>query len=220
MPRSVSVLPRSPLSRRPIRASLGLAVLYPRCHATPSSPPSPPNPKVPRSVPKVPRHTLLTTARAAPVVRTNDCHRPAAPTTDGRPILAPCADRPAASSLNPRWRENSRRPREARLAPDTRLVVRGVVPTTTQSDLPLTRGNSLDRGRSPPQGGKPSAALSRQARLVEKRRARFWAASPPASSPTSREVRWKREAHIYGRRTHRRPRPAPDGTRKGNFWEK
>ena len=43
--------------------------------------------------------------------------------------------------------------------------------------------------------------------MAPNRRARFWAASPPASPPTSREVRWKREAHIYGRRTHLKRRP-------------
>ena len=50
-----------------------------------------------------------------------------------------------------------------------------------------TRGKPMDRGRRPPQGGKPSAAVFRQACLVEKCRARFWAASPPASPPSFAE---------------------------------
>ena len=48
---------------------------------------------------------------------------------------------------------------------------------------------SLDKGATPAGGGKPSAAVFRRACLAENRRARFWAASPPALPPTSRETR-------------------------------
>ena len=54
---------------------------------------------------------------------------------------------------------------------------------------PRMRGNVPMEGATPAGGGKPSVAVFRQARLVEKRRARFRAASPPASLPTSREIR-------------------------------
>ena len=48
---------------------------------------------------------------------------------------------------------------------------------------------SSDKGATPAGGGKPSAADSEQTCLTRNCRARFWAASPPALPPTSREIR-------------------------------
>ena len=65
-------------------------------------------------------------------------------------------------------------------------------------------------GRKAPRG-KPSAATSEQTRLTRNCRARFWAASPPASPPSLAEC--PQIARSRGTRTsnHLRPRPAPDG---------
>ena len=71
--------------------------------------------------------------------------------------------------------ENSRRPREyppsptgrvaegdgyrgAQLPPRKRLVVRGLVPTTTQSDCPLLAQRPIGRGEQPTEGRQPKAA--------------------------------------------------------------
>ena len=80
------------------------------------------------------------------------------------------------------------------------------------------RGNVPMEGATPAGGGKPSAAVFRQACLVEKRRARFWAASPTASPPSFAENPLEaRSTHLRQDEHTLRPRPAPDGTSKGNF---
>ena len=77
------------------------------------------------------------------------------------------------------------------------------------------------RGATPAKGGKPSAAVF-SANLVgqEKRRARFWAASPPASPRPLAGNPWKaRSTHLRQdeRTTNRDPRPM--GQSGSNFWD-
>ena len=127
-------------------------------------------------------------------------------------ILAPASVVPAASSLSPTWRENSRsrrrRPREAQIPPRKRLIVRGVIPTTTQSDLPLTRATA----RLAPQGQVQwIGGDARQRRKTE--RGRFGANLFDSELPrsvlgicTARRAPTKSAARVLPRRP-RRPRP-------------
>jgi len=233
------VFPHSTGLFTPVAAALAASALRLGPHGLPALPRNAKSPQPPkcrgarfcerdisRYVAQSRNAALQTTDRAAPVVHTSDCHRPAAPQWTGERFSRPARIVPAASSLSPvaaRIAEAKRRPREARLAPDTRLVVRGVVPATTQSDLPLTRGlrpaSHRNAGQCPNGGGDARRKAENRARqiwgkLVWHRTAAlgFGRRKPTASPPTSREVRWKREAHIYGRRTHLKRRPPPPRT--------
>lgn len=188
--------------------------VYPRCKRNAKSP----------QPPKVPRSPLSQTA-----TRCNN--QPRRPAFRCRPWSCP-ASVPIAGNDSRRQARiaeaDRRRPREAQTTPDTRLIVRGVVPTTIQSDLPLTRAAA----RLAPQRGanqwiwgdarrkavNRARQFFRQARLNEKRRARFWVASPTASPPSFAENPLEaRSTHLRQDEHTLRPRPAPDGTSKGNF---
>ena len=131
---------------------------------------------------------------------------------DGRTILAARAGCPrivpVLSSLAARIAEAKRRPREAKHAPVRRLVVRGVVPL------------SLDRGRRPPEAENRARQI--RGKLVWHRTAALGFGRlrrPRRPRPRGESVGSAKHTPT-ARRTHLRPRPAPDGTSKGNFWEK
>ena len=89
-----------------------------------------------------------------------------------------------------------RRPREAQTTPDTRLAVRGIVPA------------SLDRGRRPPQGGKPSAAVLSPSSLERKTPRSVLGGFADRAAPVPRGESVRSAKHTStARRTHHRPRP-------------
>ena len=116
----------------------------------------------------------------------------------------------AASSkiqLGARIAEAKRRPREAQLPPRKRLIVRGVVPATTQSDLPPMRATArlAPQGQCPNLGGdarrrRKTERGSFSASLLSRKNAAlgFGRHKPPASPPTSRRVRYLGEAEKRG----------------------
>ena len=116
---------------------------------------------------------------------------------DGRTILAARAGCPrivpVLSSLAARIAEAKRRPREAQFPPRKRLIVRGVVPATTQSDLPPMRATArlVPEGQCPSGGGD-----ARRRRKTE--RGRFGANSFGTEPPRS---------VLGGVSRPRRPRP-------------
>ena len=127
-----------------------------------------PKPKVPRSRPKLPRSTLstLSTLKTLTPPRSQNRHAPPRVLSScvvvsqksprrGERFSRPKRSVLAASSkiqLGARIAEAKRRPREAQLPPRKRLIVRGVVPATTQSDLPPMRATA----RLAPQGQCPN----------------------------------------------------------------
>ena len=137
---------------------------------------------------------------------------------DGRTILAARAGCPrivpVLSSLAARIAEAKRRPREAQFPPRKRLIVRGVVPATTQSDRPLTRATA----RLAPQGQCPNlGGDARRRRKTE--RGRFGANSFDSELPrsvlgicTARRAPPKAAARVLLRRP-RRPRPREKSVR-------
>ena len=149
-----------------------------------------PKPKVPRSRSKLPRPTPTDPKDPTDPPRSKtatrrpaSCHRPR-PCPEMYPQRGARFSRPLRSSqsilVDPSWRENSRSEAEAARCG---IMRRFTGRSCAASSL------SLDKGATPAGGGKPSAAVFRRACLAENRRARFWAASPPALPPTSREIR-------------------------------
>ena len=178
---------------RRIRASLGPA-RFTRVATQRQVPPAP----------KVPRSLLSQTA-----TRCNN--RPRRPASCCRPWSCP-ASVPIAGN-------DSRR--QARIAEAVGVGRARRRPRRFRGWLCAELSKHQRRGATPAKGGKPSAAVF-SANIVgqEKRRARFWAASPPASPRPLAGNPWKaRSTHLRQdeRTTNRDPRPM--GQSGSNFWD-
>ena len=182
--------------------------VYPRCHATPS-PPSPPfcrgrwvcrsryfakcldSPRR-NNRPRRSRHP-----RNAPVGV-----RPAL-SLGARTILSPCAKCPRSVLAASLWRGNRRSPREAQTTPVSRLAVRGIVQASKERGdarqrRKTERGSFLGQPRWT--GETPRSVLGGFAACV---------------APTSRGESVESAKHTStARRTHHKPRPAPDGAKR------
>ena len=138
-------------------------------------------------VPKPPRSKTATRRPAS-------CHRPRS-RPEKYPLrgerFSPVGEN-SRSEIRPRQRRRVARGR----SPSREAVARGRAEAARCGIMRKFAGRSCaasslssDKGATPAGGGKPSAADSEQTCLTRNCRARFWAASPPALPPTSREIR-------------------------------